>query len=117
MRSRESIDLSPPSIRLHLFCALLLLMSILQQHQSDAFAVSSAAKQSNNSPKGVCGYQDRLNCARDRKSETLDDDALYTCEACGNIWSNIPGMAWCCRCNPKVFAFCWEKVHEQALIF
>jgi len=62
---------------------------------------------------GACQYSDRFNCATDWKSETLDMKALQTCEACANYWSNVIGMAWCCRCNPKVFAFCWSVVNEQ----
>ena len=32
------------------------------------------------------------------------------CEACGNFWENVPGFAYCCRCDDKIFAFCMEAV-------
>lgn len=106
------------TVRQYIVLMSLILLCVSQQ--TSAFQVvqkdNSYSRQNNKSPKGVCGYEDRFNCAKDRKSETLNFEALYTCEACGNLWSNVVGMAWCCRCNPKVFAFCWEKVHDQALI-
>jgi hypothetical protein len=39
------------------------------------------------------------------------------CEACGQYWSSIIGLNYCCRCNDKVLAFCWEAVQGGGSIY
>jgi hypothetical protein len=35
---------------------------------------------------------------------------VEVCEACGQFWTSIVGLSYCCRCNDKVFAFCLDAV-------
>ena len=41
-----------------------------------------------------------------------DPLVLRVCEECGTIWQ-IPGVAFCCRCDPDFFQYCHDAVSKR----
>jgi len=76
----------------------------------------SGTSASGSHARSPCNY--RARAATRRSSVSLPSKQIEvlpiiveTCEACGQFWSSIIGLNYCCRCNDKVFAFCYEAVH------
>ena len=55
-----------------------------------------------------CGVDANWVCPKDINN--VPDEVMQVCEACGNYWGNMPGFAFCCRCNEKIFGFCVDAV-------
>ena len=62
----------------------------------------------------TCKRNGQWVCDRD-DALPVPDEVVEVCEACGQYWSNTPGLTWCCRCNDRVYAFCYEAVYGEPL--
>ena len=84
---------------------LLLDMIILQ----GVLITAAPATRNSMSVVSTCRYGKTWSCEKYGFGR-LPAEITEVCDACGNFWGNIIGLTYCCRCNDKVFEFCWHAV-------
>ena len=50
----------------------------------------------------VCGH---------RNADMVPLEIVQVCDMCGEYWGNLPGFAYCCRCNQRVFYLCVTAIY------
>src|SRR6218665_2991959 len=61
---------------------------------------------------GHCRKDGHWHCTK-KPTQPIPIDVIEVCAICGDYWSHMVGLTWCCRCDQRVFSFCWNAVYED----
>ena len=104
------------SLRKLQFALTLLSLLLLHPSTTPLLPVASDTVLSPASVIGACREGSNWKCAGApvvRTGGAVDPGVAEVCETCGQYWANVRGLTFCCRCNDKVFAFCWLAVKGE----
>ena len=59
----------------------------------------------------MCGLGADWQCTKN--IEAVPTPVGQVCDMCGEFWGNNPALAYCCRCDHKIFEFCLDAVYNK----